>query len=196
MNNKSNFVLVAKVVIKKEIEWVLMDKREQPVSFVYALQCEETSRVKIGITQNVRQRLKDIRAMCSTNLRLILCVPAIGQEVELFLHREFDRFRLHGEWFAIPRGRIGRLTGLKMDYDSRIEMDEEDAPPEEFPEEVRISIREYHREQAFQSQEKEDDMSASNFTPKPIKEFWNERPNGPRSYEASIADCYPEHNRI
>lgn len=60
---------------------------------------------KIGITQNLDQRIKDIQAMSPTKLRLIVAMVVKNQEVETFLHRKFDEFRSHGEWFQIPQSK-------------------------------------------------------------------------------------------
>lgn len=200
-NADSNFVLVANV--KEEIDWVLVDKRERQVSFVYALQCEETSRVKIGITQNLHQRLKEIRSMCATNLRLILCIPAIGQEVEAMLHREFGRFRLHGEWFAIPRCKIEGLIRLKMCFEIRMEPDRErENRSDKEIEAIHANghtveaLNEILRGQDFRYQERVSGLTSLDFETKPIKEFWNDRVHGSKSYEVLISGCYPEHNEI
>jgi Meiotically up-regulated gene 113 len=114
-NQPKKYTWIAKV--KESIEWVLIDhEKHLPLSVVYILQCEESFKIKIGITQNLDQRMKDIQSMCPTKLRLIACFVVHGVEVERFLHRTFDDFRLHGEWFKIPSNKCDIIEKLNSEY--------------------------------------------------------------------------------
>jgi hypothetical protein len=95
------------------IEWRLIDRENLQLSVVYILQCQETGKVKIGITQHFNQRLKDIQATSPTKLKLVVRFPTIGQGLESFLHNHFKEHRLHGEWFLIPWGMDGLLSDLR-----------------------------------------------------------------------------------
>jgi hypothetical protein len=119
MSTTQKFKWVAEV--KEVIEWRLVDENAPPPSIVYILQCEETSRFKIGITQNFEQRFKDIQSMCATKLRCVFKFPAASQNVETCLHKMFEPYRLHGEWFAIPQREIHMLDSLMFDYELRID---------------------------------------------------------------------------
>jgi len=70
------------------IEWKLIDRENLQLSVVYFLQCQETKKVKIGISQNFNKRFKEIQSMSPTKLRL------------------------HGEWFLIPEGMDGLIVDL------------------------------------------------------------------------------------
>jgi len=118
INNKEH-IWVAEA--RQVVEWKLVDKNSLPLSFVYILQCEETSRFKIGITQNLDQRLKEIQANCPTQLRLVFSFPTVGQDVERCLHKQFECYRLHGEWFSIPHGEMYLLQSIENDYESRMD---------------------------------------------------------------------------
>lgn len=56
------------------------------------------NRVKIGITDNIKQRLAALRSLSPSNLKLKLVFPG-GIETEAIYHERFADYRLHGEWF-------------------------------------------------------------------------------------------------
>lgn len=66
--------------------------------YVYFIQCQETKRVKIGLSQNVDDRLAALQLGCPTELRLLVAIPG-SRKFEAFFHQEFADCRLHGEWF-------------------------------------------------------------------------------------------------
>ncbi len=94
------------------IEWKLIDRENLQLSVVYFLQCQETKKVKIGISQNFNKRFKEIQSMSPTKLRSLVRFPTIGQGLEVFLHNHFKEYRLHGEWFLIPEGMDGLIVDL------------------------------------------------------------------------------------
>lgn len=94
------------------IHWRLIDREGIKLSLVYVLKCQETLRIKIGITQHIDERLKHIQSMSPTKLKSWTRFPTIGQGVESFLHNQFKQYRLHGEWFSIPTGMDGFLVEL------------------------------------------------------------------------------------
>lgn len=56
------------------------------------------NRVKIGYTDNIRQRLGQIQSQSPSRLKLVLALP--GDETDEFVyHKKFAAYRLHGEWF-------------------------------------------------------------------------------------------------
>ena len=64
---------------------------------IYFIQGCETERVKIGISNNVDQRLKGIQS--SEPLKLLGIIKDGGKKLETELHERFKSFRVHGEWF-------------------------------------------------------------------------------------------------
>jgi hypothetical protein len=58
---------------------------------------------KIGLTTDLDERLRMLQAASPVALTLMLVIEG-GREVERKLHAQFDAFRRHGEWFALPVG--------------------------------------------------------------------------------------------
>ena len=60
--------------------------------------------VKIGITNNINNRLKALQTACALKLQYYagLQVPNKfkAQEIERYLHEKFNDYRLNGEWFV------------------------------------------------------------------------------------------------
>ena len=94
------------------IQWTLINREHLKLSVVYILKCQETGKIKIGITQHINERLKHIQSMSPTKLKSWTRFPTVGQGVEGFLHNYFKQYRLHGEWFLIPPGMDGFLIDL------------------------------------------------------------------------------------
>lgn len=68
---------------------------------VYFIQCGgPRGPIKIGLSRDVAQRLRDLQACNPYTLRAICIIGWGGEPLEQALHRRFDAFRLHGEWFA------------------------------------------------------------------------------------------------
>ncbi len=57
------------------------------------------SRVKIGFTDNVKNRLSGLRVSSPSILKLILLLPGTTQD-EIGYHERFASYRIHGEWFS------------------------------------------------------------------------------------------------
>jgi hypothetical protein len=69
-------------------------------SYVYFVADVDGDLIKIGKCDNLRQRISDLRWSTKKNLRVMrfqrMFAPLL---IERMLHKEFDRFRVHGEWF-------------------------------------------------------------------------------------------------
>lgn len=63
--------------------------------------------VKIGISTNLKGRIKDLYAMSAVPVTLALWEPG-GREMERALHLRFDEWNHHGEWFY-PRGELQKF---------------------------------------------------------------------------------------
>ncbi len=57
------------------------------------------SKVKIGFTDNVKNRLSGLRGGSPSALKLVLLLPGTTQD-EAGYHERFAAYRLHGEWFS------------------------------------------------------------------------------------------------
>jgi len=70
-----------------------------PLSGVYFLQAQcEANLIKIGFTDNLRFRVKDLRSFCPVNLKLLGLMPG-PKTLEGETHRRFYGLRQHSEWF-------------------------------------------------------------------------------------------------
>ena len=71
----------------------------QDTSFVYLIQ-DESGRVKIGSTGNLRRRLQQLQC-CQPERLKVLATCHGGRAFELLLHERFAPYRLKGEWFDL-----------------------------------------------------------------------------------------------
>lgn len=73
-------------------------------SHVYLLWAEGTDSFKIGYTKHsVDERASIIEAYSPVPLTVLAFVPGT-QRLERSLHKRFEQWRLHSEWFRIPLG--------------------------------------------------------------------------------------------
>jgi hypothetical protein len=87
--------------------------------FVYFVQGEMTRLIKVGITRNVDQRLRDLQ--CDSPDRLTLLASMAGNhKLELALHEKFQQSRRHGEWFAPDPDLLSFIAGIASDYVSQV----------------------------------------------------------------------------
>lgn len=79
--------------------------------FVYVVRSGNL--VKIGRTNDLERRLRQLSTMNSGELELICSIPT-GDSVTLEkkLHQQFQPFRQHGEWFQLPEKSIQWLQFL------------------------------------------------------------------------------------
>jgi hypothetical protein len=149
MSEEHNFFWTARV--KESIEWVLVDRDKcSPLSIVYILRCCDTGRVKIGITQNLDQRVKEIQAMSPTELNVVCSFIVEGQDVERFFHRLFDKYRLHGEWFEIPSSEFLGIHELEEELSKLLKQTQD--------ERRNILEEKYRLEREKKEKEKEDEV--------------------------------------
>ena len=66
---------------------------------VYFLQACQGGPVKIGRSQNVEKRIREIQLGHPFKLRVSLLFEDVDPTFETWLHDRFAGFRLHGEWF-------------------------------------------------------------------------------------------------
>jgi len=83
--------------------------------FVYIVAKEDHSQPwKIGRTTDPDQRMKQLQAHSPAKLVYVKIVEA-HQSLESSLHRQFAKYRSHGEWFELPEERateaLARLDG-------------------------------------------------------------------------------------
>jgi T5orf172 domain len=78
--------------------WTDPDRRPRPKTFVYVLQAEGTTPIKVGTAMDVRTRMGELQTGNPRPLRL--CAVLLGSyDLEHALHEELSGYRLVGEWF-------------------------------------------------------------------------------------------------
>lgn len=82
-----------------------------PISGVYFIRRGESGPVKIGFSANVRKRVRSLQTGSAEPLKL-LAVAEGGEQTERFLHEQFARHRLEGEWFSPDASLLGLISDL------------------------------------------------------------------------------------
>ena len=85
------------MVMKGEMVSYMYDKSG---TIVYFLTAEGLDAVKIGSTDDLRSRQKQLQIGCPVALALLSAVVG-GRDVELALHERFKSHRIRGEWFRL-----------------------------------------------------------------------------------------------
>lgn len=75
----------------------VIDKVAQPHR-VYFVQQGEGGPVKIGVTDNVVRRVKELEGLRGARLTLLAAMPGT-MELEQAIHQAFAPYRIEGEWF-------------------------------------------------------------------------------------------------
>lgn len=80
---------------------------------IYFIASDECSRVKVGRTSNLSQRLESLRTGSPVRLYILgfFEVPTVEHaiRIENALHREFIPYHSHGEWFKLNRKTHGLI---------------------------------------------------------------------------------------
>lgn len=72
-----------------------------PEMYVYAIKNKDTGNIKLGISKNPEQRLKQLQIGCDGKLELVAYKKADnGYQDELQLHLDNKQHAIHGEWFT------------------------------------------------------------------------------------------------
>ena len=88
--------------------------------YIYFLQDIKTGLVKIGCTRNVERRMKSIKALNYIETRRISVFEA-GDENTMFsyeraLHKKYDKYHEHHEWFSLPENLVQALLAEGREY--------------------------------------------------------------------------------
>ena len=68
--------------------------------FVYFIQAGKEPKVKIGITNSIDNRLKQLQTGCPYPLNILAIIPG-GRKKEKELHKRFEKYSEIGEWFSL-----------------------------------------------------------------------------------------------
>lgn len=92
--------------IYKAVNWPVTNLANK-TEFVYAFYNPITNLTKIGITQDVAQRLNQLSTASGCELEVINSIEINAEidepakKVEEFLHSIFKEYRVRGEWFLL-----------------------------------------------------------------------------------------------
>lgn len=81
-------------------------------TYLYFIQYEQNGWIKIGVTKNFEERLKMIQNMSPVPLKT-MCVTKCKAGDERTIHKLFQRFRLHGEWFEPSEELLAYIKNIK-----------------------------------------------------------------------------------
>lgn len=87
------------------------------VSYIYMLYCPDTGLTKVGITDNVDRRTKEIIRDCAFDIELLAVwhVPAhLARGFETAVHLAFEYCRHHGEWFKLTDDERNELASMRQ----------------------------------------------------------------------------------
>lgn len=73
------------------------ERKSKKLANVYFLQRPD-GKIKIGHSQDVKRRLKQIAPMAGDSLEILLVISG-GSSLEVELHKQFGNEKHHGEWF-------------------------------------------------------------------------------------------------
>jgi hypothetical protein len=94
---------------------------------VYVIGAPASNTVKIGVTNDLRRRLREIQYMSPVKLAILWSCPG-GSALEKALHAHFADRRSHGEWFDFDHDPTGAVrTAIES---ALVIVPEESEPPE------------------------------------------------------------------
>lgn len=88
---------------------------EEDICCIYFV-CHDGA-VKIGRTNNIKKRMRDIQTSCYSKTELIYTFWS-NKDTETELHNVFDDLRLKGEWFLYNAQFVSRLQKYMKTYDA------------------------------------------------------------------------------
>lgn len=100
------------------LERTLSDIYAPTASYVYLAFSETKNLYKIGVSQHPAVRMKELSGLEYGDVRLIAVIKG-GRVSEQIAHILFDRFRDHGEWFAVDQ----EIADYFRDHGGAIQID-------------------------------------------------------------------------
>lgn len=91
------------------------DIRTKKIGFIYLVEAEGLNRYKIGITGNVKDRIKRIQTSSPVKVNLITSSERVDfKELEIELHEDYRKNRVIGEWFELNQEELEAITKRVM----------------------------------------------------------------------------------
>jgi len=107
-NSHMNFMNMSE--IQEELK-----QAENTSEFVYFIKNTETTRFKIGRTQNVEERLCQLQTGNDCPLIIYKIIPSENSaELETSLHNKFAEYHIRGEWFAISEEQVNLVKSITI----------------------------------------------------------------------------------
>jgi HK97 family phage prohead protease len=82
---------------------------------VYFIHDKNARAVKIGTTNNLQRRLKEMQTSSPTKLNVLKIIEGAGRVEEIGLHKRFDNYHIMGEWFDLD-GELLRYLNIAGDH--------------------------------------------------------------------------------
>lgn len=89
------------------------------VSFIYAIRANTTRSIKIGFSNDVERRLRDLQCACPEELEIIACWKGTMAE-EQAIHAKLNDHRQHREWFSPSDEVLALIKAKDQSYPGRI----------------------------------------------------------------------------
>lgn len=100
--------------------------------------------VKIGKSNEPRQRLKSLQTACPYDLEIFTAITAIGDwhVIEQAIHDAYAEYRVGGEWFDLPEREVVALDDVSRVKDTTVEQIAEWTPEKHirFKQEQNLSL--------------------------------------------------------
>lgn len=86
---------------------------------LYIFKAKNNPIYKIGISNNVSARLETVQTMSPIPIRLYDIFKELkdAMRVEKLIHKHFNEYRTHGEWFQLTDTQVESLKDIILEYD-------------------------------------------------------------------------------
>lgn len=88
---------------------ILPNDDHEELARVYAIRCASTGLIKIGRTENMFRRTKQIQSMSAPIIDILAVSGLVQKSAETDIHKKFSKYRKHGEWFLLDEKAIKML---------------------------------------------------------------------------------------
>lgn len=106
--SRANSVYYYRVVNSRET-----NKKKHPISNIYIAKLWELNIYKIGVSQNVNRRLRDLNAASPFEVVLVQSTSVSNAyDLELKIHETYKSDSLKGEWFHFTNNDVTSITNL------------------------------------------------------------------------------------
>ena len=96
------FMSARSVITPRELMDLIadVDLPDAPDLFVYAIREQDTGHLKLGISKDPEERLRQLQIANSSRLEIVAIRPAPNRfSDEAAIHKLAGQYRIHGEWF-------------------------------------------------------------------------------------------------